>query len=141
MQATAILLYAGGAITLLSALVGAVRGRPAALVYAVLGALYLLLARKIQLGRPWARRTVLVLCVIGLALGLLRLAAAGSQGALWSVGSQGALWSVGSQGALWSVGSPVVYAVLLFTPPARAWFRRPDPPAGPADPADPAEPA
>jgi len=131
-QATAILLYAGGAITLLSALVGAVRGRPAALVYAVLGALYLLLARKIQLGRPWARRTVLVLCVIGLALGLLRLAAAGSQGALWSVGSQGALWSV---------GSPVVYAVLLFTPPARAWFRRPDPPAGPADPADPAEPA
>ena len=123
MQATAILLYAGGAITLLSALVGAVRGRPAALVYAVLGALYLLLARKIQLGRPWARRTVLVLCVIGLALGLLRLAAAGPQRALWSV------------------GSPVVYAVLLFTPPARAWFRRPDPPAGPADPAGPAEPA
>jgi len=122
-QATAILLYAGGAITLLSALVGAVRGRPAALLYAVLGALYLLLARKIQLGRPWARRTVLVLCVIGLALGLLRLAAAGPQGALWSV------------------GSPVVYAVLLFTPPARAWFRRPDPPAGPADPAGPAEPA
>jgi len=51
------------------------------------------------------------------------------------------LGAAGPQGALWSVGSPVVYAVLLFTPPARAWFRRPDPPAGPADPADPAEPA
>src|SRR5439155_23606782 len=104
-----------------AALSGGGRAAPAAPASAVLGALYLLLARKIQLGRPWARRTVLVLCVIGLALGLLRLAAAGSQGALWSVGSQGALWSV---------GSPVVYAVLVFFPPARAWFRRPDAPAG-----------
>ena len=107
MQATAILLYAGGAITLLSALVGAVRGRPAALVYAVLGALYLLLARKIQLGRPWARRTVLVLCVIGLALGLLRLAAAGSQGALWSVGSPVVYFESSSQAGTNSIAPTV----------------------------------
>lgn len=108
-QAAAILLYVGGVLTVLSALTGlgsdTLGGllRPGA--YVLLGLLYLGLARAVQRGRRWARRTVLVLCGVGVALAVVRLVASGASSAV---------------GALaW----PAVYAILLSTDTARSWFR------------------
>jgi len=116
-QATAILLYAGGALRLLSALVGldttTLGGQLNAIFSVLFGTLYLVLARQLQLRRRWARTAVFVLCGIGLALGLLRLAGAGRQAALFSI------------------ASPLVYLILLLTPSTREWFRQ-EPPAEPA---------
>src|SRR5689334_882551 len=70
--AAAILLYVGGALTVLSSLTGLTSGTSGGLLrsgmYMLLGLLYLGLARAVQRGRRWARRAVLVLCVIGVAL-------------------------------------------------------------------------
>lgn len=113
--AAAILLYVGGALTMLSGLSGArssgVVSRmlpPAVLV--LYGVFYLLIARGVQQGRRWARTTALVLAGLGVAIGALRAVAAGP-----------------AAGAL-ELAWPIVYLILLNTAAARAWFRRPQPP-------------
>src|SRR3954469_20760227 len=76
-QAAAILLYVGGALTVLVALTGLASGTTAGLIragiYLLLGVAYLSLARAVQLGRRWARRAVLILCGVGAALAVVRL--------------------------------------------------------------------
>lgn len=100
-----ILLYVGGALTLVSALSGlAVGALVRAAVYAVLGGFYLVLGRKVQQRRPWARRVVLVICAIGIALAVVHL-----------IGS-------GVAAAVTALAWPVVYAILLSGRAARAWF-------------------
>ncbi|MFI7546300.1 hypothetical protein [Actinoplanes sp. NPDC049599] len=110
-QAAAILLYVGGALSVLFALTGLMSASAGGLrlaVYGLLGLLYLGLARAVQMGRRWARRLLLVLCAIGIAAAGLSLA-----------------WSSPSA-AVGALAWPVVYATLLNTGPARAWFHRPD---------------
>jgi hypothetical protein len=108
-QAAAILLYVGGALTALFALTGLMSGASGALLrsaaYLLLGLLYLGLARAVQQGRRWARRAVLVLCGAGAALAGIRLVSSGLPSAVGAFA-----W-------------PVVYAVLLNTGTARSWFR------------------
>ncbi|MEV4619529.1 hypothetical protein AB0J74_12570 [Asanoa sp. NPDC049573] len=105
--AAAILLYVGGGLTALAAVVGLARGPLlVSLIYLPLGALYLALGRAVQTGRPWARVAVLVLCGLGIAFALVRLVASGPAEAL--------------SGLAW----PVVYAILVNTESARAWFRQ-----------------
>jgi len=108
-QAAAILLYVGGAFTVLFALTGLGSGTLGGLLrsgaYALLGILYVGLARAVQRGRRWARRTVLVLCGFGIALAVVRLFASGASSAVGTLA-----W-------------PAVYAILLNTETARSWFR------------------
>ena len=108
-QAAAILLYVGGALTVLSALTGLLSGTSGALLrsgaYLLLGLLYLGLARSVQRGRRWARRAVLVLCALGAALAGVRL------------------FGSGLSSAVGALAWPVVYAILLSTDSARSWFR------------------
>ncbi|MFC8618792.1 hypothetical protein ACFT9M_20590 [Micromonospora purpureochromogenes] len=116
MLATAILLYVGGALTLVYGLSGASTGGVLSALLpswalALFGLLYFGLGWGVQHGRRWARRTLLVLCAVGVAFATLRLVAGGVPQALGDL-----LW-------------PVVYAVLLNTEAARAWFRRPSQPA------------
>ncbi|MEW2330695.1 hypothetical protein AB0880_23110 [Micromonospora chersina] len=114
--ATAILLYVGGALTLVYSLAGASTGGLLGALLpswalALYGLLYLGLGWGVQHGRRWARRAVLVLCAVGVAFATLRLVVGGVPQALGEL-----LW-------------PVVYAVLLNTETARVWFRRPPQPA------------
>ncbi|SCG66997.1 hypothetical protein [Micromonospora inositola] len=109
--AAAILLYVGGGLTLLYGLVGnRVSGGfsgllpPWALV--LYGLLYVGLGWGVQHGRRWARRTVLVLCGVGVALAAVKLAAGGKASAVVDL-----LW-------------PLVYVALLCTEAARDWFGR-----------------
>ncbi len=109
-MAAAILLYVGGALTTLYAVAGVdTDGLLGELLppwaYALYGLSYLVLGWAVRRGRPWARRTVLVLCGIGLALGLVRL------------------FAVGLTAAVPDFAWPAVYAVLLNTAGARSWFR------------------
>jgi hypothetical protein len=109
--AASILLYVGGALTVVYALVGIhggglVRGLLPGSGYALYGLAYVGLGWAVRRGRPWARRTVLVLCGIGAALALVRLFHAGPASAV--------------RGLAW----PAVYASLLSTEKSRAWFRR-----------------
>ncbi|MEU7905092.1 hypothetical protein [Actinoplanes sp. NPDC049118] len=105
-HAAAILLYVGGALTLVFALTSGARGsllRSAA--YVLIGLLYLGLARAVQRGRRWARRAVLVLCGAGVALAGFRL------------------FDSGISAAAGDLAWPMVYAILLSTDAARSWFR------------------
>jgi TRAP-type C4-dicarboxylate transport system permease small subunit len=108
-QAAAILLYVGGALTVLFALTGLTSGTLGGLVrtgtHVLLGLLYLGLARAVQRGRRWARRAVLVLCGIGVALAGIRL------------------FGSGVSSAVGTLAWPVVYAILLTTDSAQSWFR------------------
>ena len=102
-QATAILLYVGGALTGLgSATLGGLLRSGA---YMLIGLLYIGLARGVQRGRQWARRAVLVLCGIGVAVAGFRL------------------FGSGVSSAAGALAWPVVYAILLNTATARSWFR------------------
>jgi hypothetical protein len=74
----------------------------------LLGLLYLGLARAVQRGRRWARRAVLVLCGLGVALAAIRL------------------FGSGLSSAVGALAWPVVYAILLNTDTARSWFRTGD---------------
>jgi ABC-type enterochelin transport system permease subunit len=103
--AAAILLYVGGGLTTLSALIAVVRGiLLPPLLFLLLGVLYLGLARAVQRGRPWARPVVLVLSGLGIAVAVVGLV-------------------VGGLGAIGGLAWPIAYAVLLSTDSARAWFR------------------
>jgi hypothetical protein len=69
----------------------------------LLGLLYIGLARGLQRGWQWARRTVLILCVGGAGL-----------------------FGTGVFAAAEALAGPVVYAILLNTETARFWFRPTD---------------
>jgi hypothetical protein len=110
--ATVVLLYVGGGLVVLTALVN---GHWKTLAEQLtngsavgFGALNIVLAYHLYKRRRWARTTVLVLCGIGVALGIVRVIGAGARGV---------------QSVVW----PIVYAVLLSTPRARAWFAGADP--------------
>jgi hypothetical protein len=104
-MAAAILLYVGGGLTLVYALSGVARGNLAGLLYGLYGLVYVGLGWAVSHRKRWARRTVLVLCVIGVGLAVLRVFAGGL--------------TAGISSLAW----PVVYAVLLNTQSAKAWFR------------------
>jgi hypothetical protein len=111
-QATAIILYVGAALVELyglsrlgSATLG---GHLWSGTQMLLGLLYVALARGLQRGWPWARRTVLILCAVGAALAGIKL------------------FGSGVFVAAETLSGPVVYAILLNTETARSWFRRVD---------------
>ncbi|GAB7052514.1 hypothetical protein [Catenuloplanes indicus] len=106
--ATSVLLGAGGALTLAYGLSGDPMGSvlpPWSLV--PYGALYLLLAWAVLRGHGWGRVLLLLLCGAGAALAVARM-------------TQETVLA-----GLPSLGWPVIYAALVSTPSARAWFRRP----------------
>ncbi|MEV0715114.1 hypothetical protein [Asanoa sp. NPDC050611] len=108
--AASILLYVGGGLTVLGALVSLPSGSPLrSALYAVYGLLYVGLGEAVRRGRRWARRAVLALCAVAVALAVARLFGGGVFAALSSL-----VW-------------PTVYAVLLSTPEARSWFARHQP--------------
>ncbi|MDP9796267.1 hypothetical protein J2S43_004779 [Catenuloplanes nepalensis] len=105
--ATSVLLCAGGGLTLAYGLSGDPMGSllpPWSLV--PYGALYLLLAWAVVRGHGWGRVLLLILCGVGAALAVTRMV-------------QGTVLA----GMPW-LGWPVIYAALVSTPSARAWFRR-----------------
>ena len=109
-QAATILLYVGGGLTVLYAMTSLLSGSASgtrAAVSAATGLVFIGLAIAMRQRRSWARRVVLILCGTGVALAGVSLIEAGVPTALSALG-----W-------------PVVYAILLNTAPARAWFRRP----------------
>jgi hypothetical protein len=77
-----------------------------AAAFAVLGLLWLLVARKLQRGRPWARITVLTLSVLSIA------------------GTVYDLWLGRRPGVLAGIVLPLLFIMLLSTRAARSWFRR-----------------
>lgn len=106
--ATSVLLCAGGALTLAYGLSGDRMGSvlpPWSLV--AYGALYLVLAWAVLRGHGWGRVLLLVLCGVGAALAVARMVQETVLAGMPSLG-----W-------------PVIYAALVSTPSARAWFRRP----------------
>jgi hypothetical protein len=106
----AILLYIGGGLVAVYALiglggsVGAVTGLMPVWGQALYGALYIGLARALQLGWRWAWVVARALCWVGLAVAVLYLFARGSQAAV----EQG-VW-------------PATYLLLLTRPSVREWF-------------------
>ena len=106
-QAAAILLYVGGGLILVFTLAGLGSEAPLrSTAYVLFGLLYVGLAYAVHRGRRWARRVVLVLCTLGVALAGIRLVATGVSEAVSTLA-----W-------------PMVYAILLSTAPARAWFHQ-----------------
>jgi len=77
-----------------------------AVTLAVLGLLWLLIARKLQTGRGWARTTVFVLSLLGVAT------------ALYEAGLRH------DPHLLAGLVLPGLFAVLLSTEAARSWFRQ-----------------
>jgi hypothetical protein len=79
------------------------------------GGVNVFLAYHLYKGRRWAWIVVLVLCALGVVLGVIRTVGSGARGV---------------QTVVW----PIVYAALLLTRPARSWFTagRPAPPPEPA---------
>jgi hypothetical protein len=75
-------------------------------VVALVGLVTIVLGRKLQRGRQWARALVMILSVLSLA------------SVAWSVAVGGTGVSVGA-GAVY----PLLCLVLLNTPAARSWFR------------------
>jgi hypothetical protein len=118
--AAAILLALGGGLAALTALVNGhwqTLGEQFSYGFTVVwGGLNVLLAHQLYRGRRWARTVVLVLCGIGVVLGVVRTIGGGARGV---------------QLVAW----PIIYAALLCTRPARSWFAagRParDPEPGP----------
>lgn len=107
---TTFLLLVGGVVTVMSGLLGDTMGSvfPAwALV--PYGLVYLLLASAVLRGRAWGRVVLLALCGVGVGLALARV-----------------VYDSPAQGVS-QLAWPVIYAVLLNLPSARAWFRRPPP--------------
>jgi hypothetical protein len=102
--AASILLYIGGGLTVVYALAGLGSGPLRAAGYTVYGLMYVGLGWAVGHRKRWARRVVLVLCGIGVLLAVLRFIGGG-------IGT-------GVSSLAW----PVVYAVLLMTDSARAWF-------------------
>ncbi|MGI5243325.1 hypothetical protein [Dactylosporangium sp. CA-139066] len=106
----AILLYIGGGLVVVYALVGL--GSSAGAVTSMLpvwgqalyGSLYVGLARALQVGLRWAWLVTMALCWVGLAVAVLYVFARGPQAAV----AQG-IW-------------PAVYLVLLTRSSVRAWF-------------------
>jgi hypothetical protein len=105
----AILLYIGGGLVIVNALLGlgsagAVTGMLPAWGQALYGALYVGLARALQVGSGRARLIALALCWIGLGVAVVYLFAQGPQAAV----AQG-VW-------------PAVYLTLLTRSSVREWF-------------------
>ncbi|MEN3310540.1 MAG: hypothetical protein V7603_6742 [Micromonosporaceae bacterium] len=77
-----------------------------AVTLGVLGLLWLLVARKLQRGRQWARVTVLALSLLSIA------------------GTAYGYWLGRQPDVLAGLALPVLYVALLSTRAARSWFRR-----------------
>lgn len=92
-----------------------------AVVLLLFAVLYFLIARKLQLGRQWARVLVLVFCVLGILGGVLEI--------IGLVGMSGGNEAVeqARTGAIVAAGlslvGPVLFTLLLNTSAARSWFR------------------
>jgi hypothetical protein len=71
---------------------------------ALVALLWLVIARKLQRGRQWARVTVLLLSLLSIA------------------GTAYEVWRLGDQQLLPGLALPVLYLVLLNTRAARSWF-------------------
>jgi hypothetical protein len=103
----AILLYLGGGLVVVNALVGSGGGGVSGLLPVwggvLVGALYVGLARALQLGLRWAWRVGFVLCWVGLGLAAVYVLAIGLMAAVGQ--------------ALW----PAIYLVLLTRPATREW--------------------
>jgi len=111
-QALVILLYVGGGLTVVLTLARLGSDTPLqSTAYVLFGLVYVGLAYAVQRGRRWARRTVLVLCTLGVAVAGIRLVATGLSAAISTLA-----W-------------PMIYAILLSTAPARAWFHQDRPAA------------
>jgi hypothetical protein len=76
-----------------------------AVALGIVALLWLVIARKLQTGRQWARITVLVLSLLSVA------------------GTGYDVWRFGDRQALGGLILPVLYLVLLNTRAARSWFR------------------
>ena len=113
--ATAILLYVGAATGVLLALVaGALGGGPMSLpsmLIAVYYALHVGLGYALLRRKRWARVTLVVLSLIGLAI------------------AAGVAISGDRTSAINRAAGPVTYLILINTATARAWFRRRPAPA------------
>jgi peptidoglycan/LPS O-acetylase OafA/YrhL len=103
--AVVVLLGVGGAYKVLSILLHQSWATVHGGVGLVLGTLYVLVAYHLYRRRRWARTTLLLLCAIGLAVALIGLVSNVSTGVL-------------------ALAGPVLYAVLITRPSARAWFAR-----------------
>ena len=105
-----ILLYVGGGLTVVITLtrLGS-EALPRCTAHVLFGLLYVGLAYAVQRGRRWGRRAVLVLCTLGVAVAGIRLVATGVSEAISTLA-----W-------------PMIYAILLSTAPARAWFHQDSP--------------
>ncbi|MFG2045707.1 hypothetical protein [Dactylosporangium sp. NPDC048998] len=120
----AILLYVGGGLVIVYALIGmgssagAVTSMLPAWGQALYGALYVGLARALQLGLRWARLVALALCWVGLAVATVYLFARGPQAAVAQ--------------AVW----PATYLVLLTRSGVREWFAPNPTPTGERQPGE-----
>jgi hypothetical protein len=103
--AAAILLGLGGSLALLGAVLRGAWSSGATWLALGSGGLYVALAYYLYRGNRWAWLVTLVLCGIGLGLGLLQIAS-------------------GVRNGLVTAAASVLYAVLLTVPPARKFFVR-----------------
>jgi hypothetical protein len=78
-----------------------------AITLGVLGLLWLLVARKLQRGRPWARFIVVALSLLSIA------------------GTAYEYWLGRRPDVLFGFALPVLFIILLVTHAARLWFRYP----------------
>lgn len=107
--------YAGGAAEL-EAVVGVVGGAGLAVaaVLGLAGLLTIMIGRKLQRGRQWARVLVLLVSATSLAWTLY---------ATFFAAADGAVVAAERPDALSGLVLPLLYLVLLNTPAARSWFR------------------
>jgi drug/metabolite transporter superfamily protein YnfA len=103
--AAVVLLYLGGGVALLAAVLGFVAGAIGlGAVLFVIGALNVWLGYQLRQRKQWARVTMLVLSALGAVASVVQWAASGRNAVA---------------GLVWAA----VYLTLLMTPTARAWFR------------------
>ena len=120
-HAAAFLLYLGGVILFALAVTAAGGGRliersgdvpavegglPMAAIYAFVGLFTVVIGRKVQRGRQWARFLVSVLSVVSVLATLYT----------------GLASPDGTSNVLLGLVFPVLYVIFLWTPSARSWF-------------------
>ncbi|MBO0867888.1 MAG: hypothetical protein J2P15_04930 [Micromonosporaceae bacterium] len=103
--AAVVLLYFGGGVALLFAVLAIIAGAPApGVVYFIVGAVNLWLGYQLRQRKRWARTALLVLSAIAAVAALVQ-------------------WATTGPNALAALVWAAVFLALLMTPNARAWFR------------------